>query len=72
MDCKHEHLKCTDNIFTCLDCGAVIPDPFQPEPVPDPDPESDPVSGLEPDPELDPDPVVPEKPKRTRKAAAKK
>ena len=60
MECKHEHLKCTDNIFTCLDCGTVVPDPFQPEPVPDPDPESD------------PGPVVPEKPKRTRKAAAKK
>lgn len=24
MDCKHERLKCTNNVFTCLDCGAVI------------------------------------------------
>lgn len=60
MACTHKRLKCTDNIYYCLDCGAVVPDPFQPEPVSDPDPESD------------PSPVVPEKPKRTRKAAAKK
>lgn len=72
MTCTHKRLKCTNNIYYCLDCGAVVPDPFQPEPVPVPDLESDPVSDLEPDPEPDPGPVVPEKPKKTRKAAAKK
>ena len=68
MECKHEHLKCTNNIFTCLDCGAVVPDRFQRVP----DPETDPVSDPESDPVPDPEPVVPEKPKRTRKTDAKK
>jgi hypothetical protein len=28
MDCKHEHLKCTDNVYFCADCGRswVVPD----------------------------------------------
>ena len=26
-DCKHEHLKCTDNVFYCIDCGERVPDP---------------------------------------------
>ncbi len=25
MGCKHEHLKCTNNVLTCQDCGAVLP-----------------------------------------------
>lgn len=29
MGCKHENLKCTNNVFTCLDCGAVVPSPFE-------------------------------------------
>lgn len=25
-DCKHEHLKCTDNVYYCIDCGErVVP-----------------------------------------------
>lgn len=24
MDCKHERLRCTNNVFTCLDCGATL------------------------------------------------
>lgn len=23
--CEHKRLVCTDNVFTCLDCGAVLP-----------------------------------------------
>ena len=25
MNCKHERLCCTNNVFSCLDCGAVLP-----------------------------------------------
>ncbi len=25
MGCKHEHLKCTGNVLTCMDCGALLP-----------------------------------------------
>jgi hypothetical protein len=28
MDCRHEQLRCTDNRFFCLICGAEIADPF--------------------------------------------
>lgn len=28
MACDHKHLKCTDNRFFCLICGAEIADPF--------------------------------------------
>lgn len=28
MECRHERLKCTDNVFYCLSCGAVVPSPF--------------------------------------------
>lgn len=28
MDCKHERLRCTDNVYYCLSCGAVVPSPF--------------------------------------------
>lgn len=30
MECKHERLKCTNNVFYCLDCGAVVK-PEEPE-----------------------------------------
>lgn len=29
MDCKHEHLRCTNNVFFCLDCGAEVPNPYK-------------------------------------------
>jgi hypothetical protein len=25
MACEHKRLKCTNNVFSCLDCGAVLP-----------------------------------------------
>lgn len=25
MACEHKRLKCTNNVFFCLDCGAVLP-----------------------------------------------
>ena len=25
MACKHERLKCTDNVLRCAACGAVLP-----------------------------------------------
>ena len=25
--CKHEKLKCTSNVFYCLECGVALPDP---------------------------------------------
>ena len=28
MSCDHKQLKCTDNRFFCLICGAEIGDPF--------------------------------------------
>lgn len=28
MSCDHKQLKCTDNRFFCLICGAEIADPF--------------------------------------------
>ena len=34
MECKHERLKCTNNVFTCLDCGEVIqPDELEKKPA---------------------------------------
>ena len=38
MACKHEHLKCTDNVYFCADCGCswVVPDedtPMEEKPV---------------------------------------
>ena len=30
MACEHKHIRCTNNDFYCLDCGARID---QPEPV---------------------------------------
>jgi hypothetical protein len=34
MACEHKRLKCTNNVFSCLDCGAMVPNPYvndQPE-----------------------------------------
>ena len=34
MACEHKRLKCTNNVFFCLDCGAMVPNPYvnnQPE-----------------------------------------
>lgn len=41
MECKHKQFKCTNNVFYCITCGAVLPDPYhagkdegeQPKPV---------------------------------------
>ena len=27
MICSHEKLRCTNNVFYCLACGARVPDP---------------------------------------------
>lgn len=32
MECRHERLRCTDNVFYCLDCGAVVEMPTREEP----------------------------------------
>lgn len=29
MNCKHEHVRCTNNVFFCLKCGAEVPSPYQ-------------------------------------------
>lgn len=29
MNCKHERLKCTDNRFFCLVCGAEVASPHE-------------------------------------------
>lgn len=29
MNCKHEQLRCTNNVFFCLKCGAEVPSPYQ-------------------------------------------
>lgn len=37
MSCEHKRLKCTNNVFYCLDCGAMVPNPYEakkPEEVP--------------------------------------
>ena len=28
MECKHKQFKCTNNVFYCITCGAVLPDPY--------------------------------------------
>lgn len=30
MECNHERLRCTNNVYYCLSCGAVVP--FAPAP----------------------------------------
>ena len=32
--CEHKRLVCTDNVFTCKDCGAVLPAPGQDDEIP--------------------------------------
>ena len=29
MPCTHDAIKCTNNVFFCLKCGAVVPNPFE-------------------------------------------
>jgi hypothetical protein len=29
MACEHKRLKCTNNVFFCLDCGAMVPNPYE-------------------------------------------
>lgn len=29
MSCEHKRLKCTNNMFSCLDCGAVVQNPYE-------------------------------------------
>ena len=29
MICKHERLRCTNNVFFCLKCGAEVPSPYE-------------------------------------------
>ena len=29
MSCEHKRLKCTNNVFYCMDCGAVVPNPYE-------------------------------------------
>ena len=28
MSCNHEQIRCTNNVFFCLKCGAEVPSPF--------------------------------------------
>ena len=29
MACEHKRLKCTNNVFYCMDCGAMVPNPYE-------------------------------------------
>lgn len=29
MECKHEQVECTNNVFRCLRCGSVVPSPYR-------------------------------------------
>lgn len=29
MTCEHKRLKCTNNVFSCLDCGAIVLSPYE-------------------------------------------
>ena len=29
MNCNHDRLRCTDNVFFCLKCGAQVASPFE-------------------------------------------
>ena len=31
MKCGHEHFRCTNGEFYCLECGANIPNPYEAE-----------------------------------------
>lgn len=61
MTCNHETFKCTNGVFSCLKCGAVIPNPYEGKATPAPA-------------ETAPEPEEPqqEAPKKTRKTKTKK
>lgn len=29
MNCTHEQVRCTNNVFYCLKCGAMVPPPHE-------------------------------------------
>ena len=29
MACEHKNLICTNNVFFCRDCGAMVPNPYE-------------------------------------------
>ena len=29
MACDHKQVRCTNNVFYCLKCGTVVPNPYQ-------------------------------------------
>lgn len=29
MNCSHDRLRCTNNVFFCLKCGAQVPSPYE-------------------------------------------
>lgn len=29
MACSHDRLRCTNNVFFCLKCGAQVPSPYE-------------------------------------------
>lgn len=29
MNCNHETFRCTNGVFSCLKCGAVVPNPYK-------------------------------------------
>lgn len=31
MACEHKRLKCTNNVFYCMDCGAMVLNPYEAE-----------------------------------------
>lgn len=33
MVCEHKHLRCTDGVFYCLDCGAKVGPPKTEKPI---------------------------------------
>ena len=37
MACEHKHLRCTDGVFYCLDCGQRVEAPKPKETVPEPE-----------------------------------
>jgi hypothetical protein len=36
MDCTHDTFRCTNGVFYCLKCGAVIPNPYEGKETPAP------------------------------------
>ena len=35
MSCNHDTFRCTNNVFYCLKCGAVIPNPYEKKEAPE-------------------------------------